>query len=782
MTAVRAVVAHALRAAAQHNADATVPPVAVFWPDPDRAWEPVIGDLQEAVPILVLGDYDPAKAQGPAMWLRAVLAAPDKVELPAYLAEHDARNPWVIYLPGIARSGLTDAANLDAALAPLVDVALRSVWWPSAHGQVPWTPHSFLGSKHGVGLDLGGDVKAKSALTSVLERLLAEDVKELKRMGRLDAARLHSLVITDSVRILLQWLDEPDTTVSSLGRAQWDAFVETCRTTYSFDPAKDGPLTAAGQLGARQGAWSEVWARFADSPRRYPNIPALLDKARPDGALFGDTDPHPDSWPSWNKEQEGDLRKALAALGTKPDQGQVRATLKELAAAHVRREESVWGELGQAPLAQATGCLAELADLTATGVANGELSAMAEWYASDGCMIDDLAIRALASATSAADRSAVCVALHAVYDPWLDETARAFQAAATDYTGQVGLDVQHGMCVVFVDALRFDLAHRLARKLAPLSLTMKPRLAAFPTVTPTGQPAVAPVAVNWQAGPAFDAADDQGRSVKGQVFRNALAAAGVQFLDWKLAEIGDPTGVGWTQSNTIDALGHDHGHTLSELLDQQLDLVAERIQGLLTAGWRRVTVVTDHGFMLPAVPATKVTLPLAVTEGDAARKPRVARLKAGVKRPDFPVVTWTWDTSIEMVSAPGAAAFEAGTFYEHGGLSLQECVIPVLDITTGTGAAGGLTTTAQIEAIRWTGQRCRIDFTPADTEVVAEVRLAPGDSGSIVGGPKQPSDPGEIKVLVDEDRAAEGTTAYVVLLALDGAVLAQRKTTVGGIE
>jgi hypothetical protein len=782
MTAVRAVVAHALRTAAQHNADATVPPVAVFWPDPDRAWESVIGDLQEAVPILVLGDYDPAKAQGPAIWLRAVLAAPDKVELPAYLAEHDGRNPWVIYLPGVARSGLTDPTNLDVALAPLLDVALRSVWWPSAHGQVPWTPHSFLGSKHGVGLDLGGDVKAKSALTSVLERLLAEDVKELKRMGRLDAARLRSLVITDSVRALLQWLDEPDATVSSLGRAEWDSFVETCRTTYSFDPAKDGPLTAAGQLGARQGAWSEVWARFADSPRRYPNLPALLDKARPDGALFGDTDPHPDSWPSWNREQEGDLRKALAALRTKPDREQVRATLKELAAVHVRREESVWGELGLAPLAQATGCVAELADLTATGVVGGELSGMAEWYASEGCKIDDLAVRALASATSAADRSAVCAALHAVYDLWLDETARAFQSVATDYTGQVGLNVQPGTCVVFVDALRFDLAHRLARKLAPLSLTIKHRLAAFPTVTPTGQPAVAPVAAKWQAGPAFDAADDQGRSVKGQVFRNALADAGVQFLDWKQAETGDPGGIGWTQSNTIDALGHDHGHALSEMLEQQLNLVAERVRGLLAAGWRSIMVVTDHGFMLPAAPATKVALPLAVTEGDTARKPRVARLKVGVKRPDFPAVPWTWDTSIEMVSAPGAAAFEAGTFYEHGGLSLQECVIPVLDVAVGAGTASGVTTTAQIEAIRWTGQRCRIDFAPPDAEIVAEVRLAPGDSASVVGGPKRPSDPGEIKVLVDEDKAAEGTTAYVVLLAPDGAVIAQRMTTVGGAE
>jgi hypothetical protein len=177
-----------------------------------------------------------------------------------------------------------------------------------------------------------------------------------------------------------------------------------------------------------------------------------------------------------------------------------------------------------------------------------------------------------------------------------------------------------------------------------------------------------------------------------------------------------------------------------------------------------------------------VTLPLAVTEGDAARKPRVARLKAGAKRPDFPALPWTWDTSIEMVSAPGAAAFEEGAFYEHGGLSLQECVTPVLDVMAGAGTASGVTTPTQIEAIRWTGQRCRIDFAPPDTEIVAELRLAPGDSDSVVGGPKQPSDPGEIKVLVDEEKAAKGTTAYVVLLAPDGAVLAQRKTVVGGAE
>jgi hypothetical protein len=340
--------------------------------------------------------------------------------------------------------------------------------------------------------------------------------------------------------------------------------------------------------------------------------------------------------------------------------------------------------------------------------------------------------------------------------------------------------VQSGTCIVFVDALRFDLGQRLARRLAPLTVTRKSRMAAFPTVTPTGQPAVAPVSGEWGAGTAFDAADRQGRSVKGQVFRNALADAGVQVLDWKSAATGDPAGIGWTQTNTIDALGHDHGHALADMLARQLDLVAERIQGLFDAGWRQVTVVTDHGFIMPAAPAMKVELPLAVTEGDAARKPRVARLKTDAKRPEFPIVPWTWDTSIDMVSAPGAAAFEAGTLYEHGGLSPQECVIPVLEVTSSAGAVGGASTSTQIEAIRWTGQRCRIDFAPADVEIVAEVRLAPNDPESTVGGPKQPSDNGEIKVLVDEDRAAEGTPAYVVLLAPDGAVLAQRTTTVGG--
>jgi len=131
-----------------------------------------------------------------------------------------------------------------------------------------------------------------------------------------------------------------------------------------------------------------------------------------------------------------------------------------------------------------------------------------------------------------------------------------------------------------------------------------------------------------------------------------------------------------------------------------------------------------------------------------------------------------------MVSAPGAAAFESGTIYEHGGLSPQECVIPVIEVSRSATPPAP----AHIVGIRWTGQRCRVDFEPVEADVVAEIRRAPADASSTVGGPKSPSEPGEIKMLVDEDQASEGEAVYVVLIGADDAVVAQSQTTVGGTE
>lgn len=777
MTLVRAVVAKALRDAAAFNSGVISAPAAVLWADPERKWEPVIRSLQEAVPILILGEYDLEAAKGPALWLRAVLSRPEAVDLPSHLANRDERNPWVIYLPGINRGSVAGVAEPGDSLAPLAEIAIRSNWWPSAHGQTPWMPQSFLSSKQGAGLDIASDSATKVALAQVLDKFLFEDIDNLKSKGRIDSSRLHRLVLDDTVRTLLEWMNEPDEVRASLEGAQWQALVASCKSVYGFNPENDGALTAASKLGSRTGEWGAVWQRFAENPSRYPNLPALLDQARPSAVpLFGETDPYPDSWPSWNRDQEDVLRSSLASLGNDPDP---RSRIQELAATHTSREDMVWAALGQAPLARAVGHLAELADRVSNCSAATDLSSQIDWYSDEGHMIDDLALRTIATAKTAQDRSAVAHALGAIYDPWVDQSARAFQKAAVGvYHGQTGFDVSEGTCVVYVDALRYDLATRVARRLSGVAAIVEPRRAAFPSVTPTGQPAVAPIKISMVGGATFDTADEQGRSVKGAVLRSALAETGAQFLDWDTAEVGDPDGTAWTQTNMIDSLGHSHGLQLADLIDHHLDLVAERVRALLDSGWRKVIVVTDHGFLLPGQAAQKVNLPIQLTEGDSARKPRVARLKAAAARPNFPILPWTWDSCVDMVSAPGATAFETGCLYEHGGLSLQECVIPVIHVARGDSASEPV----QVEGVRWTGQRCRIDFAPAEAEVVAEIRLRPTDESSAVGGPKSPTEPGEVKVLIDEDRAAAGEAAWVVLLDSSREVLAQTQTTVGGGE
>lgn len=131
--------------------------------------------------------------------------------------------------------------------------------------------------------------------------------------------------------------------------------------------------------------------------------------------------------------------------------------LKSFAAAHTSREDSVWAALGQAPLARAAGHLAELADRVGSASTATDLQTQVAWYSDEGHVIDDLALRTIATAKTAQDRSAVAHALGAIYDPWVDQSARVFQKAAVGaYRGETGLDVATGTCVVYVDALRYD--------------------------------------------------------------------------------------------------------------------------------------------------------------------------------------------------------------------------------------------------------------------------------------------------------------------------------------
>jgi hypothetical protein len=64
-------------------------------------------------------------------------------------------------------------------------------------------------------------------------------------------------------------------------------------------------------MGSRQGGWQQVWDRFREAPRRYPNLPGWLKKAKPQdhGELFlKESD---EVWPQTNDMHEAALRITL---------------------------------------------------------------------------------------------------------------------------------------------------------------------------------------------------------------------------------------------------------------------------------------------------------------------------------------------------------------------------------------------------------------------------------------------------------------------------------------
>jgi len=139
-------------------------------------------------------------------------------------------------------------------------------------------------------------------------------------------------------------------------------------------------------------------------------------------------------------------------------------------------------------------------------------------------------------------------------------------------------------------------------------------------------------------------------------------------------------------------------------------------------------------------------------------------------------VPWTWDPSVSMTSAPGASSFEAGVAYTHGGLSLQECVIPVISVQSSAPSPFE----AKIEELKWTGMRCRVDILHPADGLTVELRVSSGDARSCIAGPK-PVKEGEAKVLVTDDSLLH-RPAYVVLLDASGKIVSQLKTAVGGTE
>jgi hypothetical protein len=251
---------------------------------------------------------------------------------------------------------------------------------------------------------------------------------------------------------------------------------------------------------------------------------------------------------------------------------------------------------------------------------------------------------------------------------------------------------------IMVDALRYELGVTLERLLAEdMPVALHAACAALPSVTPVGMASLLPgaaqglsVAADGEGGllPKLAGLPVASVAHRMDAFRRAY---GDRFAEYRLEDLAR-----WIQSIpvTVDLLvlrSVEIDTQLEGSPESALSLVPRTLKQIRVAlhklrrhGFTDAVVVADHGFFLNALAGS----------GDVCRKPQgnwpvfahdrmalgagasdSANLVLGAERLGIRAEGFT------QVALPRSLApYRAGYFYFHGGLSLQEAVVPVLAV------------------------------------------------------------------------------------------------------
>ena len=440
--------------------------------------------------------------------------------------------------------------------------------------------------------------------------------------------------------------------------------------------------------------------------------------------------------------------------------------------------EAILAELGETPLARALEHLAARAAMTRQSMTASTPQAMRDQYEQQAWKVDAAMIDALAAVSEDASTRAVEAALTLLYKPWLERHAETFQETVKRHSYPLAVPpaevkTEPGLVVFFVDGLRYDAGQKLAGMMqrTGANVSLGSAWTAVPSVTASGKVLASPAAVIALGEPEvvdFEPVHKVKRQpLKADLLRRTLGELGWQVL--ANGESGDPTGCAWTENGNLDAFGHSNQLRLARDLTEQLERVRERINQLLAEGWKKIRVVTDHGWLLVPGKLDKVPFDKYLAESTWGR---AAKLKPGAV-PSVVSLPWTWCSEVQIAMAPGAKSFKAGEHYSHGGLSLQESLTPVLEITSSKHALSSAT----LKEVRWVGLRLRIEVN-GQGKLVADLRTKASDASTSVVKPED-VEGGKVTLLVEDD-AREGESATLVIVDDAGNVLAKQPVVIGG--
>jgi len=254
-----------------------------------------------------------------------------------------------------------------------------------------------------------------------------------------------------------------------------------------------------------------------------------------------------------------------------------------------------------------------------------------------------------------------------------------------------------------VDSLRFEMGVELARLLEGSGeVILRPTLAALPTITKVGMAALLP-----EASGSFDVVTEKDKlaaRVAGSPLvdiaarRRFLKARQPQMIELELDELlqvapkklqGKVAGAPLllVRSQEIDCLGEGSSDFLArQVMDTVIGNVARAVRKLASCGIEHVVIAADHGHLFSREKGDDMK-----TDSPGGRTVELHRrcwigqggsIPAGTVKVSGSELGY--DSPLDFIFPSGNGVFKAGgsLSYHHGGVSLQEMVIPLLTIRT----------------------------------------------------------------------------------------------------
>ena len=256
--------------------------------------------------------------------------------------------------------------------------------------------------------------------------------------------------------------------------------------------------------------------------------------------------------------------------------------------------------------------------------------------------------------------------------------------------------------VIVSDALRYEVAKELVGRLsedARKQVELSPTLAALPTVTPVGMAHLLPhtsITLGEEGRPEIDGRSTSGTRNREQILQGSDPdAQAVRFGDIRGLSMeegrelfkGHP--LAYIYHDRIDATGDDRS-TEAEVIPG-IEKTIEELDGLVQTlnnwNFRRVLITADHGFLYAEndIPDSMME-PFPETDGTRLQKSRsvVAEQVDGDHGYRFPIQALS-DVGEDLAVAVPRAVNRyrlrgAGKRFVHGGASLQEMIVPTLEV------------------------------------------------------------------------------------------------------